>query len=137
MWLTVPADSEQQAMDEAANRYQRVRQAAHFPAEPARIIGVFGPPVGAPRDDQLMTEASNLLEAGHPEMAVVAMQTACELLAKTFSKRWRPAPECLRRRCGRLSLFRITRLARSSSRDRRAHRTAALVAGLRGSLGAP
>jgi hypothetical protein len=80
--LTVPADSEQQAMDEAANRYQRVRQAALLPAEPARIIGVFGPPVGAPRDDQLLTEASNLLEAGHPEMAVVAMQTACELLAK-------------------------------------------------------
>jgi hypothetical protein len=80
MWVTVPADSAQKAMDEAAKRYQRVRQAARLSDEPARIIGVF--PVGARRGDQLMAEASKLLTAGHREMAVVAMQTACELLAK-------------------------------------------------------
>jgi hypothetical protein len=83
MWLVVSGESEREALDEVARLYQRVREAALLSDQPARVLGFIGPPQpSAPsRDEHLMTEASDLLAENRPEMAVVAMQVACELLA--------------------------------------------------------
>jgi hypothetical protein len=69
MALIVSARSETEALEQAARHYERVRKAAKLPDAPAHVVTIWGLPAeeALRRDDQLMAEASILLEQGRTE----------------------------------------------------------------------
>jgi hypothetical protein len=86
--LEIPADSQEDAIDQAKIVYADLRKRAGLqPAEP--LYGFLGPTgqfpsipvVSPPRHVELERRAQQLLEQGSYEYAVVAAQTACEVMA--------------------------------------------------------
>ena len=79
--IVVAGGTADQALHEASRLYGRIQEQADIPVRRPHVLGLIGPAKPS-RADHLMAEASNLLIDDRKEMAVVAMQIACELHAE-------------------------------------------------------
>jgi hypothetical protein len=84
--LRVFAESSEQAEEEAASIYRRIREAAGLPRDPVLVLGYLSPWWRQPRSRDMGKEALELLRQDRNELAVIRVQTACELrVAETLT----------------------------------------------------
>lgn len=77
--LQVYASTSDEATERADEVYRRIRQAAGLPAAPALVLGFISPWWRSRRQADLGKEALQLNTQGRHELAVIRIQTVCEL----------------------------------------------------------
>lgn len=78
--VRVIAETAEDAIGEAAYKFNKIRRAADLPTGQVAILGYISPQWRADPARHLSHEATELLKQGRDALAVIRTQTACELL---------------------------------------------------------